>query len=165
MQNALFIPGMEGEDTQRYLDWQGIFRRAPDGTLTPMAKDFDGPNGLAFSPDERRLYVNDTRRAHIRVFDVAGDGTLSGGGVFYDLQGDEPGHADGMKIDTAGNLYCTGPAGVHVIAPDGVLIGRLHVPGTCTNMAFGDDDWRSLYITTTHDIFRTRTRIPGVAVW
>jgi gluconolactonase len=165
MQNGLVIPGMEGEDLQRYLDWQGVFRLTPDGELKPMATDFSGPNGLAFSPDEKRLYVNDTAKAHIRAFDFDPDGNFIDRGVFYKLVGDEPGHADGMKVDTAGNLYCTGSAGVHVIAPDGTLLGRIHIPLETTNMAWGDEDWRSLYVTTHETIYRTRLKIPGIPVW
>ena len=112
MQNGLLIPGMEGDDVQRYLDWQGVFRLTADGTLTPMVTDFAGSNGLAFSPDEKRMYVNDTPRAHIRVFDMRADGSFGEGHLFYTLQGHEPGHADGMKVDTQGNVYCTGPVGV-----------------------------------------------------
>jgi gluconolactonase len=164
MQNGLLIPGMEGDDVQRYLDWQGVFRLTADGTLTPMVTDFAGSNGLAFSPNEKRMYVNDTPRAHIRVFDMKADGSFGEGRLFYTLQGHEPGHADGMKVDTQGNVYCTGPVGVHVIAPDGTLLGRLHVPGVCTNMAWGDDDWRTLYITTRNCVFRTRLKIPGIPV-
>jgi gluconolactonase len=163
---GMFIPGMEGEDIQRYLDIQGVYRIPPDGgALELVIADCVYPNGIAFSPDERLLYVNDTRKAHVRVFDVRGDGSISPGRMFYELQGDEFGHADGMKVDRAGNLYCTGPVGVHVIAPDGTLLGRLRIPGNCTNMAWGDDDWRSLYVTTVNAVYRTRVNIPGVPVW
>lgn len=165
MQNGLLIPGMDGADAQRYLDWQGVLRLGIDGILTPMVTDFEGSNGLAFSLDERLMYVNDTPRAHIRVFPVEADGSFGEGRLFYDLQGDEPGHADGMKVDIAGNVYCTGPAGIHVVAPDGMLLGRLHVPGIATNMGWGDDDWRTLYITTRNSVFRTRLKIPGIPVW
>jgi len=162
---ALFIPGMEGEDSQRYLQFTGVFRLAPNGTIAPATEEGTSPNGLAFSPDEKLLYVNDTRQAHIRVHDVRADGSLHNARPFYKLQGDEPGHADGMKVDVAGNVYCTGPAGIHVVAPDGTLLGRLKLPELCTNLCWGDDDWRSLYITTVHNVYRTRVKIPGVAVW
>jgi gluconolactonase len=167
MQNGLLIPGMEGDDVQRYLDWQGVIRLEKDGSMKALVKDFAGSNGLCFSPDEKRMYVNDTPRAHIRVFDVLPDGTFGEGRVFYTLIGHETGHADGMKVDRQGNVYCTGPAGIHVIAPDGTLLGRLHVPGTgtgCTNMAWGGDDWRTLFITTRNSVFRTRLKIPGIPV-
>jgi len=97
--------------------------------LTPMVSDFAGSNGLAFSPDEKRMYVNDTPRAHIRVFDMKADGSFGEGHLFYTLQGEEPGHADGMKVDTQGNVYCTGPVGFMLL--------RLTAPcwGGCTSRA------------------------------
>ncbi len=95
------------------------------------------------------------------MFDVNADGSIGNGRTFYELQGEEVGHADGMKVDVQGNLYRTGPAGVHVIAPDGTLLGRLKIPAECTNLAFGDDDWRSLYITTHHAIYRARSSSRG----
>ncbi|MDB6002631.1 MAG: SMP-30/gluconolaconase/LRE-like region-containing protein [Rhizobacter sp.] len=160
---GLFIPGMEGEDVQRYLDFSGVFRIPPGGgdavaVLTRGAF----PNGLAFSPDESLLYVTDTRDRHISVFDVQADGSLANGRVFYELKGEEVGHADGMKVDVEGNVYCTGPAGIHILSPDGELLGRLHVPADCTNMAWGDDDAKSLYITTFHSVFRVRLKIAGI---
>ena len=94
------------------------------------------------------------------------DGTL----LWVDIVGDtiyrwQPGIADGMKVDTEGNVYCTGPAGIHVISPDGALRGRIRLADHVTNMAWGDADWCSLYITTYHSVFRTRVNVPGVAVW
>jgi len=87
------------------------------------------------------------------------------GRLFHKIAGSEPGVADGMKVDIEGNVYCTGPGGVHIIGEDGKLIGRLKIPGHSTNMGWGDDDWRSLYVTTYHSVYRTRLKIPGVAVW
>ena len=89
-------------------------------------------------------------------------GSVGAGRVFYALTGEEPGHADGMKIDAEGHVYCTGPAGIHILAPDGELLGRIHVPSDCTNMAWGDADARTLYITTFDSVFRVRLRIPGL---
>jgi gluconolactonase len=104
--------------------------------------------------------------AHIRAFDVAPDGSVGKGRLFHKLTGSEAGVADGMKCDQEGNVYCTGPGGVHVIDPNGALLGRLLIPGGhTTNIAWGDDDWRSLYMTTYHSVFRTRLNIPGVPVW
>ena len=163
--NAMYIPGMAGDDVQRYLDFIGVFRLSPDGrTPTPVADDFENPNGLCFSPDESLLYINDTTRRHIRVFDVKSDGTLSNGRLFYESRGDEPGNPDGMKVDIEGNVYCTGPAGIHVIDPKGNLLGRLKIPGHTTNMNWGDSDWRSLYITTRNSVYRLRLGIPGIPV-
>jgi gluconolactonase len=163
MTGAVYIPGMCGEDVQRYLDFEGVFRVNPDGsTMTLLGDDFLGPNGLCFSPDESKLYVNETPRRRIRVFDVQSDNTLANGRVFYTDSGTEPGVPDGMKVDVEGNVYCTGSAGFHVINPDGQLLGRVHVPEHVANFAWGDDDWRTLYITARGVVYRTRLGIPGV---
>jgi gluconolactonase len=162
---ALFNVQMQGEDVQRYLDFHGVFRISPDGKTTLAIEDCVYPNGLAFSPDESLLYVNDTRQNLIRVWDVQPDGSVKNARLFHKLVGPEPGVADGMKVDTEGNVYCTGPAGVHVIAPDGSLLGRIRVPGHATNMGFGDEDWKGLYITTLSSVFRVRLGVPGIAVW
>jgi len=162
---GLVNPGMVGEDLQRYLDVQGVFRLSPDGQEVRLVVE-DGvyPNGLAFSPDESLLYVNDTRLGIIRAFDVRADGGLGPGRLFHKLAGSEPGVADGMKVDTEGNVYCTGPGGVHVIDRNGRVLGRLKIPGHSTNMGWGGDDWRFLYVTTIDSVYRTRMKIPGVAV-
>ncbi len=156
---------MHGEDIQRYIDYNGVYRISPGGETTLLIEDCVYPNGLVFSPDETLLYVNDTRQALIRVFDVRPDGGVGNGRLFYKLVGNEPGVADGMKVDVEGNVYCTGPAGLHVISPSGQLLGRLKIPGHCTNLAWGDDDWRTLYITTfTFQVFRVRLGLPGIPV-
>lgn len=163
---ALIIPFYQPEDTQRYLDIQGVYRLRPGGGKVELAiEDCVYPNGIAFSPDESLVYVNETRQGLIRVFDVRRDGTIGPGRLFHTLQGREEGVADGMKVDVEGNLYCTGPGGVHIIDPSGKLLGRIRMPAHTTNMAFGGDDWCSLYFTTLHSIYRTRVSIPGVAVW
>ena len=163
---GLIIPGMVPVDCQPYLDYQGVFRLSADGTqVSLLIDDCESPNGLAFSPDESVLYVNDTRRAHIRAFDVRADGSLGTGRLFHRLTGKEEGVADGMKVDTEGNVYCTGPGGIHVTDPDGNLLGRLKIAEHCTNFAWGDEDWRSMYITTHESVYRTRVKIPGVATW
>ena len=156
---GLVIPGMVGEDLQRQLDIQGVFCLTPSGEVKLVVEDCTYPNGLCFSPDESVLYVNDTRLGVIRAFDVEADGTAGPGRLFHKLTGNEPGVADGMKVDREGNVYCTGPGGVHIIDNNGSLLGRLRIPGHSTNLAWGDDDWRSLYVTTYHAVFRTRTEI------
>ena len=165
--NGLIFPGMVPEDAQQYIDVHGVYRLAPDGKeVTLVVSDDVFPNGIAFSPDESLLYVNNSVHVqHIKVYDVRPDGSVGPGCLFYKPVGKEPGGVDGMKVDIEGNLYCTGPAGIHVIDPDGRLLGRLLIPGHVTNMAWGDDDWCSLYITTFHEVYRTRVKIPGVAVW
>ena len=163
---ALYNPGMEAGDLQQYLDFQGVFRIAPDGRLEAPITDPVYPNGLAFTPDEKVLYVNDSRLGEIRAYEVRPDGRCGPMRLFHKLAGPiQAGIADGMKVDREGNVYCTGPGGIHVIAPDGTLLGRLLMSEHCTNMAFGDDDWRSLYITTYHALYRTRVNVPGVEVW
>ncbi len=163
---GMMIPGMIAEDCQQYLDFNGVFRISPDGkALTKVVHEGETPNGLAFSPDEKILYVNDTRHAHIRAFEVKSDGSLGPGRVIYNLVGKEEGVADGMKVDTEGNIYCTGPGGIHILDSKGTLLGRLLISEHCTNFCWGDDDWRSIYITSHESVFRTRIKIPGIATW
>jgi gluconolactonase len=163
---GLVIPGMVAEDVQRYIDESGIYRLSPDGkTVTMAISDCAYPNGLAFSPDEKLIYANDTMQGLIRVFDVHEDGSTGPGRLFHTLTGTEDGVADGLKVDVEGNVYCTGPGGMHIIDPQGKLLCRLRVPEHCTNMAFGDDDMKSLYITTFNSVLRTRVNIPGIAPW
>jgi gluconolactonase len=157
------------------LDFCGVYRVSPDlGTIHVLVRDFVVPNGLAFSPDESILYVNDSRRGHIRAFDVEPTGllALATDRVFATLRDDRVGVPDGMKVDTAGNVYCTGSGGVHVLSPQGTLLGRIKLH-PITNFAWGDDDWRTLYITgrsNVHplrgrgDVYRVRLGIPGIPV-
>jgi gluconolactonase len=162
---ALFNVGMAGEDVQQYLPFQGVFRLSADGhKLSLVIEDCVYPNGLAFSPDERVLYVNDSRQYLIRAFDVQPDGSLKNARMFHKLEGTEEGIADGMKVDREGNVYCSGPGGIHVMDPNGKRLGRMRIPGHVTNMGWGDDDWRSLYITTRSSVYRTRVNVPGVPV-
>ncbi len=169
---GLVIPGMVAEDVQRYLDFQGVYRVGGDAAtggsdrLQLASDEVSYPNGLAFSPDEKLLYVNDTRQAYIRVFDVNADGSLGPGRRFHDMTGTEGGVADGMKCDSEGNVWCTGPGGLHVIDPSGKLLGRIFVPSHhATNFCWGGDDWRTLYITTFTSVWRTRVKLPGIPVW
>ena len=162
---ALFNVGMAGEDVQQHLRFQGVFRLSPDEKkLTLVVEDCVYPNGLAFSPDERVLYVNDSRQYLIRAFDVQPDGSVKNARVFHKLEGTEEGIADGMKVDREGNVYCSGPGGIHVIDDQGKRIGRMRIPGHVTNMGWGGDDWCSMYITTRSSVYRTRVKVPGVPV-
>jgi gluconolactonase len=146
------------------LDFRGVYRAEPDGGgLTLLAGDFGQPNGLCFSLDERALYVNDTDRQHIRVFDVMPDGTLANGRVWAETKGKGAGAPDGMKIDSAGNVYCCGPGGIHVFDPGGTCLGVIKVPEYTANFCFGDDDLRSLYVTASKSVYRLRVRTPGTA--
>jgi gluconolactonase len=146
------------------LDFRGVYRLAPGGgTLALMAGDFGQPNGLCFSLDERRLYVNDTDRQHIRLFDVGADGTLANGRVWAETKGEGAGAPDGMKIDSAGNVYCCGPGGIHVFAPDATCLGVIRMPEYTANFCFGDDDRKSLYVTASTSLYRLRVATPGIS--
>jgi gluconolactonase len=158
------MPGFGIERAQE-LSFQGIYRIATDGTLTLLIDDFVQPNGLCFSPDESLLYINDTDRAHIRVFDVGANHELSNGRVFAENIGDgdlaKGGLVDGMKADEHGSIYVTGPDGVWVFAADGEHLGVIRVPESVGNVNWGDDDWRSLYIAASTSIYRVRLNVSG----
>ena len=153
-----------GVKREQELSFQGVFRVGADPRRpTLLADDFDRPNGLCFSLDGRRLFVNDTARQHIRVFDVKSDGGLSGGRVWAETRGEGKGAPDGMKLDSAGNIYCCGPGGIHVFSPDAVCLGVVQVPEYTANFAWGDADLCSLYITASTSVYRMRTQIPGLS--
>lgn len=148
---------------QEELGFYGVYRLAPDGTLTLLVDDFVRPNGIVFSPDESKLYVNDSEEGHIRVFDVQPDGTLDTGKLFAELKpSSKEGAADGMKVDIKGNIYSTGPGGVWVFAPNGGLLGIIETPEAPANLAWGDRDYQTLYITARNSLYRVRLQIPGV---
>src|SRR6202011_4078970 len=150
------------------LTFAGVFRVSPDlGTLTLLVNDFLTPNGIAFSPDESVLYINDTRRGHIRAFDLLPNGTLAKqtDHVFVDLGGSEPGVPDGMKVDVEGNVYCGGAGGLWIMDPHGKKLGRIvHGAPATTNLAFGGDDWKTLYFTSRNHLGAINVKIPGVPV-
>jgi gluconolactonase len=144
------------------LPFRGVYAVQPDGSgLRLLADDFGQPNGLCFSADEKQLFINDTEKQHIRVFDVRPDGTLAGGRVWAQTTGEGAGAPDGMKIDSRSNLYSCGPGGIHVFAPDAACLGVIQVPEYTANFAWGDSDYRSLYITASTSLYRIRTRVPG----
>ena len=158
--------GLKDFTVWKELPFNGVFRLAPDGELTLLADDFDRPNGLAFSPDESVLYVDDTSRNHIRAFDVSpDDGKLSNGRVLIDMQSPEEGVADGMKVDQKGNIYSTGPGGLWIIDPSGQRLGRITLPELPANLAWGGDDLKTLYVTARSSIYRLRLAVPGIAVY
>ncbi len=150
-----------GIPREQELDFQGVFRIDPEGNLHLLVDDFSKPNGLCFSNDEKFLYVNDTDHQHIRCFDVQEDGSLTGGRLWVELYGDEQGVADGMKFDSKGYLYCSGPGGIQVYDSDAHLIGRLLTPEIAANFTWGDSDLCSLYMTATTSLYRLRVKIPG----
>jgi gluconolactonase len=159
------MPGF-GIEREQDLDLQGVYRLAAGGgDLQLLADDFGQPNGLCFSPDESLLYINDTERAHIRVFDVGADHQLSGSRVFAESIGDgdiaKGGLVDGMKIDEQGNVYVTGPAGIWVFSPEGEHLGTIEVPESTGNLNWGDDEWRSLFIPASTSVYRVRMKVGG----
>ncbi len=148
------------------LAFRGVYRIDPgDGSLRLLVDDFDQPNGLCFSLDEKRLFVNDTMRGHVRVFDVVPDGTLKGGDVFAKTVGKGAGAPDGMKIDSAGNLFSCGPGGIHVFDPKGVSLGVILVPEPTANFTWGGDDYLTLFITASSSLYRTKVKVPGRPVF
>ena len=150
------------------LAFSGVYRVTPDlGTLSLLIDDFVLPNGLAFSPDESVLYINDTRRGHIRAFDLLPNGTLAkhSDRVFADLRGPESGVPDGMKVDVEGNVYCGGAGGLWVMDSKGKKLGRIvHGASATTNLAFGGADWKTLYFTSRNHLGAVNVKIAGIPV-
>ncbi|MFC1491564.1 SMP-30/gluconolactonase/LRE family protein [Nitrospinota bacterium] len=160
------LPGHEEGDVQRYLEHHGVYRLDPDdGKLTLLTTDVVYPNGLCFSPDESLLYVNDSRPRLVWVWDVQPNGTVKNRRLFEDYNADDPGGPDGMKVDVEGNVYCTGPGGVWVTAPDGTHLGRIKVPEHCANFVFGGSDLKTLYMTARTTVYRTKVNIPGIPTY
>jgi gluconolactonase len=145
-----------------------VYRLAKDGKLTAVLTDLVNPNGLAFSPDEKFLYVGnwDEKRAVVYRYPVNADATLGKGELFYDLttQGSEDA-IDGIKVDRAGNVYVSGPAGLWVFSSDGKHLGTLRCPEHPHNMAWGDADRQTLYLTAQTGIYRIRLNVAGAGAW
>jgi gluconolactonase len=159
------MPGF-GLEREQDLDFQGVYRIAPGGGDPQLlVDDFAQPNGLCFSTDESLLYINDTDRAHIRVFDVQADGTIANGRVLADGIGSgslEIGDlVDGMKLDERGNVWVTGPGGVCVFDPDGNHIGTVEVPENVGNVNWGGADWNELFIPATTSMYRIQCKVSG----
>jgi gluconolactonase len=148
---------------QEELGFYGIYRSQLNGTLTLLNKEMVRPNGIAFSPDEKKLYVSDSDKLHIRVFDLKADGTLTNSRVFAELPGAaDKGVPDGMKVDIKGNIYSSGSGGVWIFSPTGQLLGKIAVPESVTNLAWGNKDYKTLYITAGNSIYRIRLNIAGI---
>jgi len=151
-----------GELRSQELDFCGVYKLdLSTDTLTLLVDDFERPNGLCFSSDEGSLYVNDSAHNHIRIFDVQDDGMLANGRMWTQLVGEGIGPADGMKVDSEGNVYCTGPGGIHIFDSAANCLGVIHVPEQTANLCFGDDDYRTLYITASTSLYRLHVRIHG----
>jgi len=146
------------------LDFNGVYRISADGKLTLLTKDMPYPNGLAFSPDEKKLYVANSRPDKFwMVYDVIADGALANGRKLFDatqIPGEDV--PDGMKIDTAGNIYATGPAGIMIFSPQGKLLGTVQFPELPANCAWGDADGKTLYVTARTSLYRIHLKIAGI---
>ena len=160
--------GMEKQwdDPKREMNYAGVFRRAKDGTVTLLTREMTRPNGLAFSPDEKRLYVaqSDANAAIWRVFDVKADGTIENSRVLFDatsMTKARRGLPDGLKIDTEGNLFATGPGGVLVLTSEGKHLGTIQTGQATSNCAFGDDG-RTLYLTADDYLMRVKLKAKGM---
>jgi len=158
-------PGF-GIERECELDFRGVYRLpAGGGDPERLVDDFDEPNGLCFSPDESQLYINDTPRAHIRVFDVQADGSIANGRMFaepigeYDLE--KGGLGDGMKCDERGNIWVSGPGGVWVFSPEGEHLGVVEIPESVGNLTFGGPDWTWLFVPATTSLYRVQTKVAG----
>ena len=154
------------EDPAREIPFAGVYRRSASGEITLLTSDMTRPNGLAFSPDERRLYIaqSDGKAAIWRVFDVKRDGTIENSRVLLDVTSMAPtkkGLPDGLKIDTDGNLFATGPGGVLIITPEGKHLGTIATGQATSNCAFGDDG-RTLYMTADDYLMRVRLKTKGL---
>ncbi len=155
-------PGLRVPLAERELPSAGVYRIAPDGTTTLVA-DCEYPNGLAFSPDERVLYVANTRwTQYIHALELDPGGGLVRRRIFADMSADETdGVPDGMKVDVEGRVFCTGPGGTWVFAPDGTRLGIIRTPEVPANLAFGGHDLRTLFFTARTSVYTLRMKVPG----
>ena len=161
-------PGGNAAPEQWDVTISGVYRVSPDlGSMSLIIDDMVRPNGLAFSPDESTLYVADTRRRHVRAYQMQANGTIAKetSRVFVDLGGTEPGVPDGIKVDAEGTVYSGGSGGLYIIDSKGKKLGRIvHGQAATTNVAFGGDDWKTLYFTTASTLFSVNVKIAGVPV-
>ena len=155
-------PGLRVPLAERELPYAAIYRVDPSGAVSMLA-DFEYPNGLAFSPDERTLYVANTRWAqYIHALEIGADGAMVRRRIFADMSSDETdGVPDGMKVDVQGRVYCTGPGGTWVFAPDGTRLGIIRTPEVPANLAFGGPDLRTLFFTARTSVYALRVKVPG----
>lgn len=154
-----------GNPREQEMSFQGVYRIDPGtGEVQLLIDDFAMPNGLAFSPDESILYINDSERCHVRMFDVAADGSLTNGRMLLEGIGTgnmADGIPDGMKCDREGNVWVTGPHGVWVINPDGEHLGVVEIPEHVGNLNWGGPRWDELYVPSSTSLYRFRTKTSG----
>jgi gluconolactonase len=155
-------PGLRVPLAERELASAGVYRISPAGAVSLVA-DCEYPNGLAFSPDERVLYVANTRWAqYIHALELDGGGAMVRRRIFADMSSDETdGVPDGMKVDVEGRVYCTGPGGTWVFGPDGAQLGIIRTPEVPANLAFGGPDFRTLFFTARTSVYTLRVKVPG----
>lgn len=170
------LPTQSDKDSWKELSLNGVYRipaaaahaagvPPDDAKLQLVIKDLTRPNGLALSPDGKTLYVavSDPNRKVWMRYDVKSDGSVAGGRVFFDVTSNQgPGLPDGMKVDQAGNLYGTGPGGVWIFSPGGKHLGTIRLPKATANCHWGDADGKTLYLTSSSDLYRIRLKIAGV---
>lgn len=179
---AIYFTDTGGVQAGQEIDCSAVFRVSPDlKSINLVANEFQLVNGLCFSPDESVLYINDSQGVYadpdtfhsqgtIRAYDVRPSGMLCNSRLFCELRGEASGMPDGMKCDSEGNVYCTGPGGIWVMSPAGEHLGVIltdvrHNVNDTTNVAWGGDDWTTLFITTSSSLLSIRLNIPGVPVW
>ena len=151
------------KDAKKELPFNGVYL-LKDGKLQVLVKDIALPNGIAFSPDEKYLYVNDSVKKTIMRYEVKPDDTIASGQLFIDMTADKaPGAPDGMKVDQKGNIYCTGPGGFWMMSPEGEHLGTVLTTELPANLAFGDADYKTLYLTARTGLYRIRLKIPGMS--
>jgi len=156
--------GLRGrdQDPSKELDFAGIFMWK-DGKVTLAIKDIPTPNGLAFSPDEKYLYANGSQNKYVRRYDVQPDDTLTNSRMFIDMSSDKAGGiTDGMKADTLGNIYESGPRGIWILSPEGKHLGTILTPEFVANVCFGDADNKTLYIAARTGVYKIRVNVPGL---
>ncbi len=153
----------QDDDPTKEIPFNGVFRYA-DGKLTPLIRDMTRPNGIAFSPDEKYLYVSnsdDNHKVWMR-YDVQSDGSVTNGKVFFDATAEkDPGEPDGMKVDSKGNLYCAGPGGLWIFSPEGKHLGTIKPGETPANCNWGGPDRKTLYVTAETGLYRVRLAVEG----
>ena len=156
-------PGLRIPLGERELDPSAIYRVKPDGSVSHVA-DFEYPNGLAFSPDERVLYVANTRQAmYIHAIELDSAGNMVRRRIFADMSSDEKeGVPDGMKVDAEGRVYCTGPGGTWVFAPNGDKLGVIKTPEVPANLCFGGPDMKTIFFTARTSVYSLRVKVPGL---
>jgi gluconolactonase len=150
----------EGNRADPEIDGCHVYRIDPGGAVDLVADDFERPNGLAFSADEGTLYIADSRRNHLRRFTVGEDGKLAGGDVIADCGA---GTFDGVRLDTEGRIWAAAHDGLHCLAPDGTLLGKLHVPEIASNLTFGGIRRNHLFITASTSVYTLKVNINGVS--